>query len=226
MNPAERFKDACGFGLLAHIGNHPSHELVEDAIKALSRMMHRGAVAADGKTGDGSGLLCAMPRRFMRRVAEEHGCSLTEQFAAAVLFLSDEERQLAVFREECEKNDLQVLFVREVPVDPEALGEYALRMMPAIRQAFVVPAALTATRRFDALLYLTRKEVEQRLADDPDFYIPSFSRRTLAYKGLVMPTYIDTFYPDLRQSDFESSFVLFHQRFSTNTLPQIGRAHV
>ncbi|SDM34194.1 glutamate synthase (NADPH) large subunit [Geoalkalibacter ferrihydriticus] len=220
MNLAERFKDACGFGLLAHIKNQPSHALVEDAVKALARMMHRGAVAADGKTGDGSGLLCAMPQRFMRRVAEEQGVSLPEQFAVAMLFLNDEERQLSVFREECEKNDLQVLLVREVPVDTEALGEYALRLMPAIRQAFVVPAALVATRRFDALLYLTRKQVERRLGEDRDFYIPSFSRRTLSYKGLVMPAHIRTLYPDLQQGDFESSFVLFHQRFSTNTLPQ------
>ncbi|WP_305041518.1 glutamate synthase large subunit [Geoalkalibacter sp.] len=220
MNLAERFKDACGFGLLAQIRNQPSHALVEDAIKALARMMHRGAVAADGKTGDGSGLLCSMPVRFMRRVAEEQGVSLPEQFAVAMLFLTDEERQVAAFREECEKNDLQVLLVREVPVNTEALGEYALRLMPAIRQVFVVPAALVATRRFDALLYLTRKQIEKRLADSPEFYIASFSRRTLSYKGLVMPRYIGTLYPDLRQPDFECAFVLFHQRFSTNTLPK------
>jgi glutamate synthase (NADPH) large chain len=220
MNLAERFRDGCGFGLLAQIRNQSSHALVEDAIKALSRMMHRGAVAADGKTGDGSGLLCAMPQKFMRRVAEEHGFSLAEQFAVAVLFLSDEERQLETFREQCARNDLKVLFVRKVPVDTEALGEYALRMMPVICQAFVVPAALAATRRFDALLYLTRKEVEQRLAGDPDFYIPSFSCRTISYKGLVMPTFIRALYPDLQCEDFECSFVLFHQRFSTNTLPR------
>ncbi len=220
MNPAERFKDACGFGLLAQIKNQPSHELLNDAIKAAARMMHRGAIAADRKTGDGSGLLCSMPERFMRRVAEENGHSLPEQFAVAMLFLSDEERQLEVFAETCARNDLQVLFVREVPLNTEALGEYALGMLPKVRQAFVVPAALIATRRFDALLYLTRKEVEHRLGDDPEFYIPSFSRKTVSYKGLVMPTYIQTLFPDLRRDDFECAFVLFHQRFSTNTLPR------
>jgi len=220
MNFAEDFKDSCGFGVLAQIGDRPSHTLVEDAIRALARMMHRGAVAADGKTGDGCGLLCALPTAFFRRMAAENGCSLPEQFAVAMLFLTDAVRQMAVFEEVCEKNDLRLLWMREVPVDTEALGEHALAMLPKIRQAFVVPAALIATRRFDALLYLTRKEVEHRLADDRDFYIPSFSRKTVAYKGLVMPSHLRTLYPDLRQEDFASSFVVFHQRFSTNTLPR------
>ncbi len=155
MNLAEQFKDNCGFGLLAHIRNQPSHQMLQDAIQALSRMMHRGAVAADGKTGDGSGLLCSMPTGFMAKVAEEHGLSLPDQFAVATLFLSDEDLQLNVFREQCEKNDLTVLLVRDVPLDTDALGEYAISMMPKIVQVFVVPAALIATRRFDSLVYLT-----------------------------------------------------------------------
>ncbi|MEZ4485114.1 MAG: glutamate synthase large subunit [Syntrophotaleaceae bacterium] len=210
--------DGCGFGLLAQIQNQPGHALVERR-SGLARLMHRGAIAADGKTGDGSGLLCSMPQDFMRRVAAESGVSLPEQYAVAMLFVDDEERQLAVFREECERNDLCLLHVREVPLDTSVLGERALKLLPKIRQAFVVPAALVATRRFDALLYLTRKEVEHKLAGDKNFYIPSFCRKTVAYKGLVMPTHIRTLYPDLAQADFCCSFVLFHQRFSTNTLP-------
>jgi glutamate synthase (NADPH/NADH) large chain len=220
MNLAEQFRDNCGFGLLAQLNNKPSHQMLRDAIRALSRMMHRGAIAADGKTGDGSGLLCAMPQRFMRAVAEEQGISLPDQYAVATIFLSDEKKQLAAFREGCEKNDLQLLMVREVPLNTDALGEYALSMLPKIVQAFVVPGALIATRRFDALLYLTRKEVEKEFLDDPAFYIPSFSRSLVSYKGLVMPTYIERLFPDLRDERFEVSFVMFHQRFSTNTLPQ------
>jgi glutamate synthase (NADPH/NADH) large chain len=220
MDFNERFHDNCGFGLLAQVKNRPSHALVEDAVRACARLTHRGAIAADGKTGDGSGLLCSMPRDFMRRIAAEAGVSLPEQFAVAMLFLGDEERELAAFREECEKNDLRLLHVREVPVDTVVLGERALKLLPKIRQAFVVPASLVATRRFDALLYLTRKEVEHRLTAEETFYIPSFSRKVVAYKGLVMPSHIRTLYPDLAQSDFACSFVLFHQRFSTNTLPQ------
>ena len=220
MNLAERFHDNCGFGLLAHIHNQPSHQLLQDAIKSLSRMMHRGAIAADGKTGDGSGLLCSMPIRFMRKVAEESGISLPKQFAIATLFLSDPETQLQIFQKQCEKNDMSILLTRVVPLDTDALGEYALQRLPNIVQLFVVPAALIATHRFDALIYLTRKEMEQQLREDPDFYIASFSRTLVSYKGLVMPTYIDKLFPDLQSEDFEISFAMFHQRFSTNTLPQ------
>lgn len=220
MNLAEQFKDNCGFGLLAHIRNQPSHQLLQDAIQALSRMMHRGAISADGKTGDGCGLLCSMPVGYMRKVTEEQGLSLPDQFAVATLFLSDEEQQLGIFREQCEKNDLSVQLVREVPLDTDALGEYAVSMLPKIVQVFVIPAALIATRRFDALVYLTRKEVERRLNDDPAFYIASFSRTLISYKGLVMPHYIAKLYPDLQSEDFQISFAMFHQRFSTNTLPQ------
>ncbi len=220
MNPAEQFRDSCGFGLLAHLRKQPSHQMLEDAITALSRMMHRGAIAADGKTGDGSGLLCSMPLRFMHRVAAESGVSLPGQFAVATLFLSDPEPQTAAFEECCAANDLQVLLLREVPLDTEALGEYALSRLPKIVQAFVVPAAIIATKRFDALIYLARKEAEHKLRDQRDFYIASFSRTLVSYKGLVMPTFIRKLFPDLQCDDFEVCFALFHQRFSTNTLPR------
>ena len=220
MNFAEQFRDNCGFGLLAHIHNQPSHQLLLDAIKSLSRMMHRGAIAADGKTGDGSGLLCSMPIRFMRKITEKQGISLPKQFAVATLFLSNPEKQLQVFQEQCKKNDLTVLLTRVVPLDTDALGKYALQMLPKIVQLFVVPTALIATHRFDALIYLTRKEVEHQLNDDPNFYIAGFSHTLVSYKGLVMPTYIEKLFPDLQDEDFEISFAMFHQRFSTNTLPQ------
>ncbi|RLB75725.1 MAG: glutamate synthase large subunit, partial [Deltaproteobacteria bacterium] len=220
MNLAHQFRDNCGFGLLANIHNKPSHQLLQDSIKALSRMMHRGAIAADGKSGDGSGLLCSMPTRFMRKVAEENGISLPKQFAVATLFLSNPEKQLQTFQERCEKNDLGILLTRVVPLNTDALGEYALQKLPKIVQLFVVPSALVATHRFDALIYLTRKEVEHQWRQDPDFYIAGFSRTLVSYKGLVMPTYIEKLFPDLQSEDFEISFAMFHQRFSTNTLPQ------
>ncbi len=220
MNFANQFHDACGMGLLAHLRRQPSHQLLQDSIRALSRMMHRGAIAADGKTGDGCGLLCAMPVAFMRRVAAEQGVSLPENFAVATLFLSDPQAQLEQFAEACARNDLQVVLCREVPVDTEVLGDYALASLPRIVQAFVVPKELIATRRFDALIYLTRKEVEHALKDQPAFYIAAFSRELLPYKGLVMPKNLARLYPDLRREEFATHLVLFHQRFSTNTLPQ------
>ncbi len=220
LNFADEFKDNCGFGLLAQIRNQPSHEMLNDAVRALTRMMHRGAVSADGKSGDGSGLLCSMPRKFMRNVAAEQGVSLPDQYAVATLFLSRESDQKALFSEYCQKNDLKVLFVRTVPLNVDALGEYALSLLPTIVQAVVIPDSLIATRRFDALIYLTRKELEHELSEDPDFYVASFSRTLISYKGLVMPRYIQKLFPDLLREDFEISFAMFHQRFSTNTLPK------
>ncbi len=213
------FKDNCGFGLLASIDNKPSHRNLDDAVRALSRMMHRGAIAADGKTGDGSGLLLSIPRKFFAKEAKKAGIILPELYAVAMVFHRDD-AELEVIREVCETNDLRVDFRREVPIDTNALGEQALQTLPRITQLFVAPNSLMGTRRFDALVYLSRKEAEHRLRDHEDFYIPSFSSSVVSYKGLVMPTHIKEFYPDLQDEDFEIAFCLFHQRFSTNTLPQ------
>ncbi|AXH10251.1 glutamate synthase large subunit [Malaciobacter halophilus] len=213
------FKDNCGFGLLAHLKNKPSHENLEDAITSLERMMHRGAVAADGKTGDGSGLLLSMPDYFMRKVTSENGIDLPERYAVAMIFTRDL-KDIDVFKEFCENNDLKILMTRDVPVDTDALGQQALDTLPNIIQVFVTPSTLMSSKRFDAMLYLTRKECEHKLKDKQDFYIPTFSSKVIAYKGLIMPTHIKHFYVDLRDEDFQISFALFHQRFSTNTLPQ------
>ena len=213
------FKDNCGFGLLASIDNKPSHKNLDDAVRALSRMMHRGAIAADGKTGDGSGLLLSIPRNFFAKVAAKEGVTLPEQYAVAMVFHHGDE-ELEVIREVCETNDLRVDFQREVPVNTDALGEQALSTLPRITQLFVAPNSLMGSRRFDALVYLSRKEAEHRLKEAADFYIPSFSSSVVSYKGLVMPTHIKEFYADLQDEEFEIAFCLFHQRFSTNTLPQ------
>ncbi|WP_200762417.1 glutamate synthase large subunit [Nitrosophilus alvini] len=219
MDILRSYKDNCGFGLLADLYNRPSHKNLLDAVTALERMMHRGAIAADGKSGDGSGLLFSLPKKFMSKVAAEVGESLPKDYAVAMVFYKDEEN-ISVFEEICEKNDLKILFIREVPVDKDALGELALKTLPKIVQIFVAPDSLMASKRFEALLYLTRREIENTLKEDKDFYIPTFSNRVIAYKGLVMPTYIKKFYQDLNDPDFEVSFALFHQRFSTNTLPE------
>ncbi|OQX78049.1 MAG: glutamate synthase large subunit [Epsilonproteobacteria bacterium 4484_65] len=213
------FKDNCGFGLLASIDNTPSHRNIEDAVTSLSRMMHRGAVAADGKTGDGSGLLLSIPRKFFAKVAKKEDITLPEVYAVAMVF-SKNEKDFDVIKEVCENNDLKVIYTRTVPVDTDALGEQALVSLPTIKQVFIAPYSLMGARRFDALVYLSRKEIEAKISDDRDFYIPSFSTSVVSYKGLVMPTHIKEFYQDLANEDFEISFCLFHQRFSTNTLPE------
>jgi len=213
------FKDNCGFGLLASIDNKPTHKNLEDAITSLSRMMHRGAVAADGKSGDGSGLLLSMPKSFMEKEAEKQNIVLPKQYAVAMLF-SRNDNDCNIFKAYCEQNDLKVIMTREVPVDTNALGEYALNSLPTIKQIFVAPNSIMAFDRFEAMVYLTRKETEVELKDVKGFYIPSFSTSVILYKGLVMPTHIKEFYKDLQDEDFKISFCLFHQRFSTNTLPE------
>ena len=213
------FKDNCGFGLLASIDNTPSHKNLEDAVTSLSRMMHRGAVAADGKTGDGSGLLLSIPKKFFAKVAKKEGITLPDAYAVAMVF-SKNEKDFETIKEVCENNDLKVIYRREVPVNTDALGEQALETLPTITQIFVAPHSIMGARRFDALVYLSRKEIEAKISDDRDFYIPSFSTSVVSYKGLVMPTHIKEFYQDLANEDFEISFCLFHQRFSTNTLPE------
>ena len=213
------FKDNCGFGLLANINNKATYKNTTDAITALERMMHRGAIAADGKSGDGSGLLFSLPTDFLKKEAKLLGVDLPKQFAVAMIFLQNDE-QIDIFTNVCEKNDLKVVLRRNVPINKDALGKQALELLPKIVQIFVTPASLMATKRFEALLYLSRKEIETKLKDDKDFYIASFSNNTISYKGLIMPTYIKSFYIDLNDEDFKTKFALFHQRFSTNTLPQ------
>ncbi|MDR0579748.1 MAG: glutamate synthase large subunit [Campylobacteraceae bacterium] len=219
MELYKSYKDSCGFGLLANIDNIASHNIVKDAIYALEKMVHRGAIAADGKSGDGSGLLFALPVEFMTKEAAKLGVDLPKQFAVAMVFFT-EDRQKDIFSDICEQNDLKVLLYRDVPINVSALGELALKTIPKITQVFVIPNSIIATKRFEALLYLTRKNIENILKDDSEFYIPSFSNTVISYKGLVMPNHIRDFYKDLQDSSFKTAFALFHQRFSTNTLPR------
>ena len=219
MDLLTSFRDNCGFGLLASIDNKPTHKNLLDAVSALERMMHRGAIAADGKTGDGSGLLLSIPQNFMKKVAKENGFELPNMFAVGMIFMTDD-NQKKVIEDICVNNDLKTLFFRKVPVNTNALGEQALKSIPNIIQVFIIPNSLIATKRFEALLYLTRKEIEHTFKNIKDFYIPSFSSKTISYKGLVMPTHIMEFYRDFANEDFKISFALFHQRFSTNTLPE------
>ena len=179
MSKMLEFKDNCGFGVIADIKGRPTHEMVENALTALERMMHRGAIAADGKSGDGAGLLFSMPEKFFRKTAKEHGYDLPEKFGIGVIFLKNE-NQKTIVEEYCIKNDLKPLFWREVPVNTEALGELALKTLPKIYHLFIVPNSIIAVKRFEELLYLTRKEIENFI-EDRDFYIPTFSSKKVAY---------------------------------------------
>jgi glutamate synthase (NADPH/NADH) large chain len=213
------FKDSCGCGIIANVFNQPSRAITEDAITALSRMIHRGAIAADGKSGDGCGLLLSMPHLFMSNIARQNGFDLPAKYAVGMLFITSE-KQKEIIEQVCRQQDLKVLFFRNVPINQSVLGNQALASLPQITQVFVVPASLMADNRFDSTLYLTRKRIEHLLKEDKDFYIASFSDKVISYKGLVMPDKLKDLFIDLQQENFQSGFVLFHQRFSTNTLPR------
>ncbi len=225
-------KDSCGFGLIAHMDDQPSHKLVQTAITALQRMTHRGAVAADGKTGDGCGLLMKKPDKFLRREAERQGIVLSaEDYGVGNLFLSRDEarreRARAVLKESLELHGLKLAGLRVVPTDPSALGEEALRSVPHVEQAFIVAPAGTAQTAFELKLYKARRRAEKQLIGegDTEFYVTHLSCRVIVYKGLVMPEYLGSFFPDLADPLLDSSMCVFHQRFSTNTLPQWRLCH-
>ncbi len=218
-------KDSCGFGLIAHMDGEPSHWLVQTAIDALARLTHRGAVAADGKTGDGCGLLMKMPDCFMRAVADEAGIRLAERYATGIVFLSRQadlaERAGSRLEQELTAEGLEVAGWRAVPTDDSACGEEALKSLPLFRQIFVNAPQGMDEIRFERHLYVARRRTEKAIgSEDETFYVPSLSSRVFSYKGLVMPANLPVFYRDLNDSRLESALCVFHQRFSTNTWPE------
>ena len=218
-------RDSCGFGLIANLDDKPSHWVVETAITALARLTHRGAVAADGKTGDGCGILLKFPKTFMREVAEELNIPTSRQFAVGTVFLSQDETLAANVRSVIEaavsEKGLEVAGWREVPTDESVCGELALKTLPRIEQLFVNAPDEMAQGSFNRRLFLARRSAENRYLEvDPTAYVASLSAATISYKGMVMPDALAAFYQDLRDPRLEASVCLFHQRFSTNTLPE------
>jgi glutamate synthase (NADPH/NADH) large chain len=216
-------RDSCGFGLIANLDDMPSHFVVQTAISALARLTHRGAVASDGKTGDGCGLLLKFPEKFLRAVGEDLGFQLTERFAAGTVFLSHDDAVASAARDAINaaaaEIGLEVAGWREVPTDPSACGELALKTLPRIEQVFVNAPDGMPRGRFNRRLFLARRRAENRIADS-ETYIASLSSVTISYKGMIMPGALPVFYPDLRDPRIETSVCVFHQRFSTNTLPE------
>ncbi len=217
-------KDNCGFGLITQMDNKPSHWLIETAIEALGNLTHRGAIGADGKTGDGCGLLMKKPDGFFRDIANELGFVLSEYYAVGMVFLSQDQKQAdanqAIVTAQLVAQKLDVQGWRDVPVDPEAAcGEQALGSLPIIRQVFVNAAAGMDNAAFERHLYIARRLSEKAVLDDA-FYIPTLSSQVISYKGLMMPAYLADFYTDLKDKRMETAICVFHQRFSTNTLPQ------
>ncbi len=223
-------RDSCGFGLIASLDDQPSHWVLQTAISSLNRLTHRGAIATDGKTGDGCGLLIKQPKAFLRAVAADAGFNLAPLFAAGLVFLDRDPTKAAAARgvltAQLQRETLQVAGFRSLPTDPSACGSEALKTLPRIEQLFVNAGSDIDEATFNRKLFLVRRRAEKELeAQDPVFYIPSLSASTIVYKGMVMPQFLAQFYPDLKDPRMEASVVVFHQRFSTNTLPQWRLAH-
>lgn len=221
-------RDACGTGFVARVSGTPGRDIVDFALESLANLTHRGAMDADARTGDGAGILTPLPIGLFRRELARLGVRLQdpEDLGVGMVFLPSKDGaaqarvqqliELAVQRE-----GLDVLGWRVVPVRPEVLGEKALATLPDIRQVFIGKRADLTADEYERTLYLVRKTVEAWLLKEEirEAYFPSFSSRTIVYKGLFVAPQLRQFYRDLRDVDYEVSHAIFHQRYSTNTFP-------
>lgn len=220
----EEFKDNCGFGLIAHMTGEPSHHLLQTAMQALTCMTHRGGINADGKTGDGCGLLMQKPDQFLRAKAQEHfAVELPKQYAVGMVFFNQDPVKAQAARANMDREilaaGLQLVGWRKVPIDTRVLGRLALERLPQIEQVFVGGEGLS-DQEFAIKLFSARRRSSVANAQDSDHYICSFSHKTIIYKGLMMPADLAAFYPDLGDERLQTAICVFHQRFSTNTLPK------
>ncbi|SPO57970.1 glutamate synthase large chain precursor [Pseudomonas sp. JV551A1] len=220
----EEFKDNCGFGLIAHMTGEPSHHLLQTAMQALTCMTHRGGINADGKTGDGCGLLMQKPDQFLRAVAQEHfAVELPKQYAVGMVFFNQDPVKAEAARANMDREilaaGLKLVGWRKVPIDTSVLGRLALERLPQIEQVFIGGEGLS-DQEFAIKLFSARRRSSVANAHDADHYICSFSHKTIIYKGLMMPRDLAAFYPDLGDERLQTAICVFHQRFSTNTLPK------
>ena len=223
--------DACVVGMVVNIHGNKSHELVDNALKVLENMRHRGAEGADNKTGDGAGIMLQIPHEFILL----QGIPVPEKgkYGTGLVFLPKDEalqgQILSVMIEEIEREGLSLMHLRSVPTNPDCLGNAALTTEPAIKQVFITGVTDDKVDIFERTLYIIRKKIEKRVAEliaqHPeqqalhDFYICSLSSRSIVYKGMLSSLQLRQYFPDLTNSYFTSGLALVHSRFSTNTFP-------
>ena len=212
--------DACGVGMVVNIHGNKSHELVDNALKVLENMRHRGAEGADGRTGDGAGIMLQIPHEFILL----QGIPVPEKgkYGTGLVFLpKDPVRQqaiLSIMIEEIEREGLQLMHLRNVPTNPSCLGEAALSTEPDIKQMFITGVTDDKLTTFERTLYIIRKKIERRV-NDSDFYVCSLSSKNIIYKGMLSSMQVRQYFPDLTNNYFTSGLALVHSRFSTNTFP-------
>ena len=221
--------DNCGIGAVVNIKGEKSHSIVADALRIVENLEHRAGKDAEGKTGDGVGILTQVSHRFFSRVCAEAGIPIggEGEYGVGMFFFPQNELKRAqakkMFEVIVEKEGLAFLGWRQVPSAPEVLGHKARECMPSIWQGFVQkPADLPAGLDFDRRLYIVRRVFEQSNANT---YVPSLSSRTIVYKGMFLVGQLRTFFPDLQSEDYQSAIAIVHSRFSTNTNPSWERAH-
>lgn len=221
--------DNCGIGACVNIRGEKSHETVENALKIVENLEHRAGKDAEGKTGDGVGILTQVPHKFFAKVTKVLGIDIggEREYGVGMFFFPQNElrrnQTKKMFEIIVEKEGLQFLGWREVPAFPNVLGHKAVECMPYIMQAFIKkPADVEKGLAFDRRLYIARRVFEQ---SSDDTYVVSLSSRTIVYKGMFLVGQLRTFFADLQSPDYESAIAMVHSRFSTNTTPSWERAH-
>jgi glutamate synthase (ferredoxin) len=225
-------RDACGVGFIAHREGNASHEILQKALYGLTCVEHRGGCSADQDSGDGAGVMTALPWGLFADWLQSQGVTVTQpdQFGVGMVFLPADpaaaQQSRQTLEQFCGEAGLKVIGWRVVPVKPELLGIQARANQPQIEQIFVDGSGLAQTNSaLERTLYLVRKQVEKAIAAlnvdwGRDFYICSFSTRTIIYKGMVRSAVLGEFYTDLQNPAYTTVFALYHRRFSTNTMPK------
>jgi glutamate synthase (NADPH/NADH) large chain len=221
--------DSCGVGFVAHIRGEKSRAIIEDALEVLRRMAHRAACGCDPETGDGAGILVQIPHRFFKRIGRELGWDMPKRrrYGIGQVFLPSEPAARraceALFEQVIAEEGQHLVGWRDVPVEDHVLGRVARSVAPTVRQVFIARRRVVPSA-FERKLYVIRKRVENLIRErgvDPDgrFHVASLSAETIIYKGLLLPSQLPRFYPDLQEPDMVSGLALVHSRFSTNTFP-------